>query len=341
MLHAQRPPAAEEIPSDPVAFLHSLGGPVHFRIPGIDRSRARVATTLLHGNEPSGFMAMHAWLRSGRRPAVDAHLVIANVAAATEAPGFAHRMLPGHRDLNRCFLGPFDGVEGELAAAVLALIRDIGPECVIDVHNNTGHNPPYGVGMEPTREALQLVALFGDRFVWSRLALGALMEAICDFPSVTIEVGRSGDPGADAVATRGLARFLEEESLFSPDAEPDVQILTMPMRVCLRDGVSLMVSDTPPAADDAIDLVLFRDVDRHNFERMEAGTRLGWVRSEVWPVELIDEDGRDRARDYFSIEDGHLIAKRPLIPIMITTDAAIAAADCLFYIVRESGDARD
>jgi hypothetical protein len=236
-------PAA--LPRDPVAFLRSLGGPVHFLVPGADRSRARVVTTLLHGNEPSGLHAIHAWLRSGRRPAVDAHLIVANVEAALEPPGFAHRMLPGRRDLNRCFLGPFDGPEGELASAILATIREIGPECLVDVHNNTGHNPPYGVGTEPSEQALQLVALFGDRFVWSHLRLGALMEATQDQPSVVVEVGRAGDPVADAVATRGLARVLEAERVFVPGATPEVEVLTTPMRVCLCAGVSLAVADAP------------------------------------------------------------------------------------------------
>jgi hypothetical protein len=60
------------------------------------------------------------------------------------------------------------------------------------------------------------------------------------------------------------------------------------------------------------------------------------VRAERWPIELIDEDGRDRAQDYFSIEEGHLVARRALIPIMITTDPVVAAADCLFYVVQAS-----
>jgi hypothetical protein len=328
-------PAPAALPRDPLALLRSLGGPVRFVVPGADRSRARVVVTLLHGNERSGFHAVHAWLRSGRRPAVDAHLVVANVEAALEPPHFAYRMLPGHRDLNRCFLGPFDDPDGALAAAILAAIREAQPECLLDIHNNTGHSPPYGVGLETTSEALQLVALFGDRFVRSHLRLGALMEAVRDVPSATVEVGRSGDPRADAVATTGLVRFLERDRLFEGSA-PEIRVLEMPMRACLRPGASLAIADEPGERD--VDVVLLRDLDRHNFERLEAGARLGWARADGdWPLELVDEEGRDRARDYFAIEKGHLIARRPLVPIMITTDVAAAVADCLFYVVREAG----
>ena len=74
--------AADTIPENPLAFLESLSGATAWRIPGRDRSRCRVVTTLLHGNEPSGLLAVHSWLRAGIQPAVDALCVVANVEAA-------------------------------------------------------------------------------------------------------------------------------------------------------------------------------------------------------------------------------------------------------------------
>ena len=81
-------PAPAEIPADPLSFLESLDGPTAWRVPGRDRSRVRVVTTLLHGNEPSGLLAMHEWLGAGPEPAVDVICVIANVEAAP-APKFS------------------------------------------------------------------------------------------------------------------------------------------------------------------------------------------------------------------------------------------------------------
>jgi len=321
-----------DVPADAGGFLRELGGPTAIHVRGRDRSRARAAVTLLHGNEPSGSRAVHAWLRSGAEPAVDTLLIVANVEAALRPPGFAWRMLPGHRDLNRCFLGPPDDGDGVLARDILAALRDAGPEAVIDLHNNTGHNPPYGVGLEPREPVLQLVSLFADRFVWSHLRLGALMEALTDLPAATIEVGRSGDPAADAVAKSGLARFLEREQVLRADSHPLVQVLVMPMRARLCPGVRVAVADAPDAS---ADLTLEADLDRHNFERVEAGSAIGWVRDGVWPLELRDEEGRDRAADYFRVAGGRLLTRRDLVPIMITTDPEIAAADCLFYVVRE------
>ncbi len=329
----ERPPPSA-LPEDASAFLAQLGGPTCIRVPGRDRSRTRVATTLLHGNEPSGLRAFLGWLRGGAEPAVDAHLIVASVQAALEPPGFSHRMLPGRRDLNRCFHGPFDDTEGALAQEILRAIREAEPEALIDIHNNTGHNPSYGVGVEVTPEALALVSRFGSAFVWSHLRLGALMEVLRDIPSATVEVGRSGDPEADAVALRGLTRFLGDETL---DADPAVpmRVLVTPMRVCVREGARLLVSDLPPDAAHPADLVIRADLDRHNFERIEPGTRLGWVREGTRPLVLLDEDGRDRADFYFEVRGGALIVRRSIIPIMITTDPAVAASDCLFYVVRE------
>ncbi len=314
-------------------FLRQLGGPAALRIAGRDRTRTRVVSTLLHGNEPSGIRALHAWLGEAQPPVVDALLLIGNVAAALEPPGFAHRMLPGRRDLNRCFLGPFDDAEGQLARAFLDAIRAAAPEALVDIHNNTGHNPAYGVGVGAGPRVLALTALFGDRFVESDLRIGALIEAVRDLPSVTAEVGRSGDARADAQALAGLRRFLSRDPLFPAGPTPRLRHLVDPMRATLRPGVRVAVADGP-AAD--CELTVSADLDRHNFETLGAGAAIGWVADASCPLELRDATGQDHAPDYFRVEAGLLLTRRAFVPIMITTDPGIARSDCLFYVAREA-----
>ena len=324
------------IPEDPAGFLRELEGATAIRIAGSDSSRLRIVVTLLHGNEPSGLLAMHRWLRESFTPAVDVLFIIANVEAALAAGGFAHRMLPERRDLNRCFHGPFEDPDGALAREILDAIMGRKAEALIDLHNNTGHNPSYGVGIDPNPAALGLVSLFGRRFVWSHLRLGALMEAIPDLPAVTIEVGRSGDPRADAVAFDGLRDFLARDALVESAQPETVSVLMMPMRVCLRAGVELLISDDH---DPAVDLTILADLDRHNFEPMEPGTLIGWSRQPTLPLELLDESGRDRAPEYFELDGTMLRTSKPLIPIMITTDPRAAKSDCLFYVVQQAAPA--
>jgi hypothetical protein len=105
-------PRQGDVHADVRAFLSALAGSAAIRITGAERRRCRVVVTLLHGNEPSGARAVLPWLRGGAQPAVDVLCVLAAVRAALQPPGFAQRMLPGERDLNRCFRPPFDGAEG-------------------------------------------------------------------------------------------------------------------------------------------------------------------------------------------------------------------------------------
>jgi hypothetical protein len=314
-------------------LLARLAGPTSVRIPGVDSSRTRVVVTLLHGNEPSGLRAMHAWLRSRVQPRVNALLIVGNVAAARESPGFGHRNLPGGNDLNRCFRPPFEGAEGRLAEEILQAIRREPCEALVDLHNNTGHNPPYGVGTRIDAKRLAITRLFAETHVHTELRLGSLMEGTeDDVPGVTIEAGRAGDPAADGVALAGLRKYLSVDEIDSPsEGFGAMRILDATLRVRLRRGRRVAFAETPIAG---VDLTVLPDVDRHNFLEVGSGSRIGWLASaEIWPVEALDRDGRDRSRELFESRDRELLVRQPLMPIMMTTDAQIAAADCLFYVV--------
>jgi len=324
-----------ELPSRVEDFLAWLGGPCLLRVPGRDRGRSRIVAALLHGNEPSGVLAMHDWLRSERMPAVDALLFIAASQTALARPTFGHRFLEGRADFNRCWLPPYETPEGRVAHEVLHLMRECRAECLVDLHNNTGHNPPYGVGPVPGAAELNLVSLFADRFVHSPLTLATLVEATRDdFPSVTIECGRSGDPAADAVARRGLELCLERATLEPRRVEAlSMRILVDPVRVAVRRGVELAFGDGPVAG---ADFTVAIDIDRHNFERVAPGTPLGWLGPRgVWPVEARGETGRDTSGELFEVVEGRLQTRRSMIPIMMTTNRSNALADCLFYVVEE------
>ncbi len=319
----------------PDAFLAALAGPTVFHLRGRDRQRARVVAGSLHGNEPSGLRAIHAVLAAGIVPAVDTYLFIGAVEAARTEPRFSFRMLPGRRDLNRCFGAPRDDPEGRLAQQVLALLRAARPEAVVDLHNNTGHNPAYAIATRLCRTRLALGALFASRFICSEFRLGTFMEAFDDLaPSLSIECGRAGDPAADATAHAGLTRLLALPRL-DPTAPtpPGMRILVDPVRVRLRAGLDLAFDEAPhPDAH----LTLDAEIDRHNFEVLPMGTRLGWVRGDAgWPLEAADAGGRDRSRELFAIQNGALVARTSLTPIMMTTNATVARVDCLFYVVHQ------
>ncbi len=323
------------LPDDTIAFLRLLGGPTLLHLEGRDASRTRVVTTLLHGNEPSGLRAVLRHLRAGTRPETNVLFFVGAVATALEPPGFAWRALPGEVDANRCWLATAHGPAAAVAAEVLERIFDVSPECLVDLHNNTGHNPAYGVAFSLGHAEKSLVSLFADRVVHTPLHLGTIVEAtVPHFPSVTIECGRAGDPEADAIARSGLERFVGWESI---DFERPIQPLAVyedPIRVLVREGSDVVFAGD---ADANVPLTISGTIDRHNFETLAAGTQIGWVAEDSdWPLEARDARGRECSRDLFSNDGGVLRTTQERIPIMMTTNPEIALADCLFYSVRLS-----
>lgn len=189
-----RNPAIADIGSNVEQFLRFLNGPACLFLEGDDSFRTRAFVTLLHGNEPSGAIALYRWLKSAQRPAINIVCIVASVKAALEPPRFGHRMLPGVRDLNRCFRPPFVDSQGELAEEILEILRLHHPEAVIDMHNTSGSGPSFGVCTHMDRQHDALVSFFTQRLIVSNLSLGALMDiSEYSYPTVTVEVG--GAPG--------------------------------------------------------------------------------------------------------------------------------------------------
>jgi len=322
-----------EIPDDDQAFLRKLGGPALIRLRGRDPSRVRIVSTLLHGNEPSGLRAVIRFLCSADVPATDVLFFVGAVETALADGGFAHRAFPGERDANRCWSPPWDTPQGEVARLVLDRMKSCAPECLVDLHNNTGHNPAYGVAFSVGHAELSLVSLFADRIVHTPIELGTIVEATVPyFPSVTIECGRAGDPEADEVARRGLRRYLDWDQI--DFARPLVPLLHLeaPIRVCVRSGVELAFGASPVPS---VPLTISDDIDRHNFEILRAGSPIGWLRSDAdWPIEALGSDGVDCSRSFFELDAGILRTRKEFIPIMMTTNRVIAKSDCLFYAVQ-------
>jgi hypothetical protein len=332
-LEAGRDLDRASLPERDLDFLRQLGGPSLIRIPGRDSSRVRAASTLLHGNEPSGLRAMLRYLRSGVVPAVDVVLFIGAVGTALCDPPFSNRAIPGERDANRCWRAPWDTPQGEIARQVLEHLRLVQPECLIDLHNNTGHNPAYGVAFQIGHAELSLVSLFADRAVHTPIELGTLVEGSVDIcPSVTVECGRAGDPVADAVAWVGLERYLDWDVIDFEKPLVPLMLLEEPVRISVREGTTLSFGDAP---DPAAEVTISSDIDRHNFERLAPGSAIGWLQDAGgWPLIAERANGVECSRELFEAEGGVLRTRRAFIPIMMTTDRRIALSDCLFYAVQ-------
>ena len=332
-----RDPQATELGSNVEAFLHWMDGPACFLLTGNDSTRTRALVTLLHGNEPSGTIALHRYLCSGRRPAVNTLCIVASVHAALETPLFSHRMLPRARDLNRCFNPPFDDAQGVLAEEILEILRMHRPEAVIDMHNTSGSGPAFGVCTHMDRQHDALVSLFTQRLIVSNLGLGALMETSEDAcPTVTVEVGGRLDEEAHELAFEGLCRYFEAESVLCPgDTDWGLELLCDPIRLELNDNVTLTYAEEPC---DNYDITLKPDIEHHNFGGVKSDTLLGWASADAAQLfSAQDAGGRCAVSRLVRIESGRLYPAQPLKLFMITNNAAIAHSDCLFYAVADDG----
>ncbi len=332
-----RDPGPDIVGNNVEAFLRWLDGPACFFFTGEDSGRTRALVTLLHGNEPSGVMALHRWLKSGQRPAVNVVCVVASVVAALEPPLFSHRMLPRARDLNRCFRPPFDDAQGVLAEEILEILRIHHPESVLDMHNTSGSGPSFGVCTYMDRQHDALVSFFTQRLIVSNLGLGALMDISEDsFPTVTVEVGGRLDEQAHELAFDGMCRYFQAPTVLDQgDTDWGLELLRDPIRLELNGNVTLTYADHPSAN---YDITLKTNIEHHNFGTVLSDTLLGWASGlERSLFSAQDAGGRCAVTRLIRIENGELYPARPLKLFMITNNAAIAESDCLFYAVADDG----
>lgn len=332
-------PAPSDIGNNTEEFLHYMAGPACFLLEGEDQSRTRAVVTLLHGNEPSGVMALYRWLRSAQRPAVNVVCIVASVVAALEPPVFSHRMLPRARDLNRCFRAPFDDAQGALAEEILEILHLHHPEAVIDIHNTSGSGPAFGVCTFLDRQHDALTSIFTQRLIVSNLGLGALMDiSEHSYPTVTIEVGGRLDDAAHELAYEGLCRYFTTPIVLTQGrTDWGLELLHDPIRLELCDHVTLTYAERPC---ESYDITLKTDVEHHNFGGVSEDTLLGWANgTERSLFRALDAGGRCAVNRLVRIVDGKLYPARPLKLFMITNNSAIAESDCLFYAVADDGSA--
>ncbi len=316
-------------------FLHILGQACWITIPGKDRSRCRAISTLLHGNEPSGVIALHQWLKLGETPAVDIHLFFGSIEAALTKPLFSYRALPKERDLNRCFKFPFDDKQGAVAKKLLGLLLEFKPEALIDIHNTSGSGPSFAVAINGDEGHNALTSLFTQRLIITDLRLGALMElseSEDHVPTVTIECGGSMDEESHQIARDGIQRFIHQQDVMNYEkADWDVEVLHNPIRLELKDGAKIQYGDT---LSDGFDLCLPEDIENHNFGIVHTKMALGKLGQKgLKALSAKTAAGEEKVAELFKEVNNTLMPAKALKLFMITTNPVIASNDCILYAI--------
>ncbi len=319
-----------QIPETLLGFLRTLNGLTIFDIKGHDTSRTRVVTTLIHGNEPSGLIAAHLWLKSLTMPATNVRIIICNPEAARTKPFFTNRFVAHSDDLNRFFnqLNNTESAVAIRAKQIADAVKAVNPEAIIDMHNTSGASPAFSVSVSNSYAHLKLAALFTQRMILTEIHVGAIMELNFDCPIITIECGGALDNASHRVASNGLHAFFTAQDLFD-DTAPNVVVSTNPIRVRLSGDASVGFSHHRLTTTD---ITLRADIETLNHEITPPDEFIGWCCPDT-PIafEALDKSGLNQANHLFENRKGCLFTKKEMQLFMVTTVPEIATKDCLFY----------
>jgi len=287
-------------------------------------------SVLLHGNEPTGFLALQRLLSKyqNRELPRSLSLFFGNIDAAAENV----RRLAQQPDYNRIWPGTElpASPETRMAAEVFEAMRARHVFASIDVHNNTGLNPHYACVNRLDNDFLQLAALFGRLVVYFKRPTGvqsAAFAAIC--PSVTLECGRPGQQHGVDHAFEFLDSCLHLSQFpAQPVPARDIDLFHTVAQVKVADAVSFSFTRSD------CDLLLNADLERMNFTEIAPGTVLGKALHAALPPLLAeDEQGNDVTDRFFELNQGNLRITRPTMPSMLTLDERVISQDCLCYLM--------
>lgn len=313
----------------PARELHRvLDGPTLIHLPGRHTPELFVSL-LLHGNEDTGLVALQAVLRghAGRVLPRAMSILIGNVAAAREGL----RRLDHQPDYNRVWPGTAVHA-GTPEHAAMREVREImaarGVFASIDIHNNTGLNPHYGVLARLDPASLHLALLFSRTVVWFRGAAGSQTAAFAPLcPSLAVECGKPGNPANEAHAAGFLDGCLHlAEFPRHGVCDHDIDLYHTVATVKVPDDVSFAFGDAQA------DIDFDPRLDHMNFRELDAGTPFGYTRH-ARPLEVRDESGKDVGAAYFAVDDGALRLRSRAMPAMLTLDARAVRQDCLCYLM--------
>jgi hypothetical protein len=315
----------------PVSFLRNLQGLAAIDIEGLDEGRWRVISTLIHGNEPSGLFALHRWLSEQHQPATNIRIIISSVTAALTEPLFKHRFLPGEEDLNRCFSATGNNQIHARANQINALIREVQPEAVVDLHNTSGSGPAFCVSTKDGGTERALASFFCQSMILTGLKIGSLMEQDFACPIITIECGGSQDSRSHDVAYQGIKEFTNAMDCCAGHQPNRIEVLKHPLRVELNKGVSLSYNFE---RDKSVNVCICASIEHHNVGITGKGTFLAWINEGgLGNLQVKDEHGLELQSDLFELQDGRLLTSKDMRLFMATTRVDIAQTDCLFYVI--------
>ncbi|MGR9100537.1 MAG: M14 family metallopeptidase [Gammaproteobacteria bacterium] len=287
-------------------------------------------SVLLHGNEPTGLMALQLLLKKYSQQSLPRSLSIffGNTLAAKQGL----RRLDGQPDFNRIWPGTEleQTPESRVMAEIFESMKDRNVFASIDVHNNTGLNPHYACVNKLDHRFLQLARLFGRLVVHFIRPKGVQTSAFAEIcPAVTLECGRPGQQYGVEHAFEFIDSCLHLSEISDhPVPEQDIDLFHTVAQITVRDDIQFSFQN------ENADLLLNEDLERMNFTEIPAGTVLGKITDDTkMPIIAKDEYGNDMTPFFFSVNNHDLKINRESMPSMLTLDERVIRQDCLCYLM--------
>jgi succinylglutamate desuccinylase len=312
-----------------------LKGPAIFKIRGENQSLPPLLiSTLLHGNETTGFLALQQLLKKFRDDEYgllrNLIIMIGNPKASTKAS----RHLPTQPDYNRIW-GMHQQTENLteeniMANEILDFVISEKPYAHVDIHNNTGKNPFYCVVSKLDQHFKKLAFTFGESLILITEPRGAFSVAMSDYcPAVVLECGRSGED-------LGIAKVKEYlELLINTDEidllKPDNQIVYKTIARIMVPADTII--DFTGTYDEEVSFSFVKEIENYNFSEIAKETILCHSNSDNHLPIVLNNHNKDISSEHF-YNDTHIIKfKKAIIPSMLSTNIQIVLDDCLGYLM--------
>jgi len=284
-------------------------------------------STLLHGNETTGFYAIQKLLRQYQQ--IDLPRSISIFVGNIKAAQTGVRRLEQQVDYNRIWPGTHQPylAEAHLMQQVTDIMRAKNVWASVDIHNNTGKNPHYACINKLQAEFISLAGLFSETLVYFTTPKGVQSSAFAQLcPAVTLECGLSGEKSGIDHVIRYLQNILVMNNL-STCKKNNLNLYHSVVRVKIPEGYSFGFED-----DATINLL--PKIETYNFCELIAGTELAFVEpnSSAY-LQAFDDDEREVGRDFFEYTGDKILLKKSVMPAMLTMDTQVIRQDCLCYLM--------
>ncbi|MGD8933143.1 MAG: M14 family metallopeptidase [Gammaproteobacteria bacterium] len=314
--------------ANPTELLELLGSPTLIHLQG-EKTEPLFISTLLHGNETTGFYAVQRLMKEYRDKPLPRSLSI--FIGNVEAAAVEQRRLDSQPDYNRVWPGTHhdDCAETDMMKTVANIMRKKKAFASIDIHNNTGLNPHYACVNILNPHCMQLAGMFGNTVVYFTNPRGVQSAAFSDFcPSVVLECGQSGQADGITHSLRYLQAVLNTDKL-SSEHPAHINLFHTVARVTVPETFSL-------GTDSQTDIHLNQDLENMNFEQLGKGSIFARLNpgSNAHLV-VTNESSEDVTSEFFDIEDSKIVLKKNSTLSMYTTNERAIRQDCLCYLMEQ------